>query len=80
MERIEVASRSANADLRRMLEALRSGDDAPLTAAPGLAALPALAQAQTLGRAGAIRVAIDGDVATALDAALDVRGHRARRR
>ena len=49
MERIEVASRSANADLRRMLEALRSGDDAPLTAAPGLGALPALAEAQTLG-------------------------------
>ena len=76
MERIEVASRSANADLRRMLEALRSGDDAPLTAAPGLAALPALAEAQTLGRAGAIRVAIDGDVAAALDAALDRAAYR----
>ena len=76
MERIEVASRSANADLRRMLEALRSGDDAPLTAAPGLDALPALAEAQTLGRAGAIRVAIDGDVAAALDAALDRAAYR----
>ena len=76
MERIEVASRSANADLRRMLEALRSGDDAPLAAAPGLDALPALAEAQTLGRAGAIRVAIDGDVAAALDAALDRAAYR----
>ena len=34
LERIEVASRAANADLRRMLEALRSDDGAALAAAP----------------------------------------------
>ncbi len=76
LERIEVASRSANADLRRMLEALRSGDGASLTAAPGLAALPALAQEQTLGRAGAITVTIDPAVATSIDPALDRAAYR----
>ena len=40
LERIEVASRAANADLRRMLGALRSDDATSLAAAPGLAALP----------------------------------------
>ena len=76
MQRIEVASRAANADLRRMLEALRSGDDASLSVAPGLGDLAALADAQTLGRAGAISVAVDEDVAATIDVALDRTAYR----
>ena len=76
LERIEVASRSANADLRRMLEALRSDDGVGLAAAPGLAALPGLAEEQTLGRAGAIVVTVDSAVATSIDAALDRAAYR----
>ena len=76
LERIEVASRAANADLRRMLEALRSDDGASLAAAPGLSALPALADEQVLGRAGAVAVAVDPAVATSIDAALDRAAYR----
>ena len=71
LERIEVASRAANADLRRMLEALRSGNETLVVDAPGLRGLDAVAQVQTLGRAGAITVDVPEDVVAALDPALD---------
>lgn len=74
--RIESTSRAANADLRRMLEALRSGEVGPIVDAPGLGALPALAEEQTLGRAGAISVTIEPGVASALDPALDRASYR----
>lgn len=71
-----MASRAANADLRRMLEALRSDDGASLAAAPGLGALPALSETQTLGRAGAISVTLDPAIATRIDPALDRAAYR----
>ena len=76
LERIEVASRAANADLRRMLEALRSDDGASLAGAPGLSALAALADEQMLGRAGAVVVTVDPAVATSIDPALDRAAYR----
>ena len=42
--RVEEAARGANADLRRMLEVLRSPDDRPLHPEPDLADLPALVE------------------------------------
>ncbi len=53
LERIEVASRAANADLRRMLEALRSDDgDVARRGARAWPPCRRLAEEQTLGRAG----------------------------
>jgi signal transduction histidine kinase len=58
LERIEVASRTANADLRRMLEALREGASPP-SASPGLAAIRDLVDGRSLGRGGATTLELD---------------------
>jgi signal transduction histidine kinase len=59
-----------------MLEALRSGEPAAIVDAPGLGALPALAEAQALGRAGAISLTIAPEVGAAVDQALDRAAYR----
>src|SRR4051794_16991792 len=69
--RIEDLARSANPGLRRMLDALRAGELEASAAHPTLAALPELAAAQTLGRAGVVRMTVDPHVVGALDPVVD---------
>jgi signal transduction histidine kinase len=75
LERIEVASRSAVADLRRMLVTLREGATAPAAAAPGLAQVDDLVT--ELGRTGlAVTVARRGADLAELPQAVDQAAYR----
>lgn len=75
LERIESASRGANADLRRMLDALREGG--PMSAAPeaGLDRLEALAE-ETRASGPDVRLSVDPAALALGDPALDHAAYR----
>jgi signal transduction histidine kinase len=76
LERIESAARAANADLRRMLDALRSGDPAVGPAAePGLGALEELV-AGTPGGQGRVALTIEPGTLPVSDVAVDRAAYR----
>ncbi len=76
LERIEVASRTANADLRRMLEALRDDSATPSTGSPGLAAVRGLVDRRSLGRGGMTTLDLDRAALDIGDPALDQAAYR----
>ena len=76
LERIEVASRAANADLRRMLEALRDGSASPSGASPGLGAVQELVDRRSLGRGGMTTLDLDPAALAIGDVAMDQAAYR----